>query len=284
MSEEATNPMRDAIQSAISENPVILFMKGNPDQPICGFSARTVAILKSVGTAVRRRRRPARSADPPGALSALELADDPPAVHRRRARRRLRHRHRDVRVRRTPGGARARERGAESGAARFRSPSRLRRCRSRTALVVEPDPRHCSWRFASRRDVVGARPDGAARGVRRSSSYSSAADVAEAIDRLSIRGAPLIGVAAAYGVALELARTPASDAGAGVRAPAGGAADRGQPRLRRRPRRAAVRPLAPDQRAEAALGEARAIHAEEEASSEAIAANGAELLAGAGAC
>ena len=43
------NPMQDAIQNAISENPVILFMKGTPEQPMCGFSARTVAILKSVG-------------------------------------------------------------------------------------------------------------------------------------------------------------------------------------------------------------------------------------------
>src|SRR5881227_4096379 len=43
------NPMRDAIQSAIDENPVILFMKGNPDQPACGFSARTVAALQSLG-------------------------------------------------------------------------------------------------------------------------------------------------------------------------------------------------------------------------------------------
>jgi monothiol glutaredoxin len=49
MSEEATNPMRDAIQSAISENPVLLFMKGTPEQPMCGFSARTVAILQSAG-------------------------------------------------------------------------------------------------------------------------------------------------------------------------------------------------------------------------------------------
>src|SRR5205807_5047696 len=43
------NPMQEAIQSAISENPVLLFMKGTPDQPACGFSARTVAILQSVG-------------------------------------------------------------------------------------------------------------------------------------------------------------------------------------------------------------------------------------------
>jgi monothiol glutaredoxin len=49
MNEEATNPMHDAIQSAISENPVLLFMKGTPEQPMCGFSARTVAILQSVG-------------------------------------------------------------------------------------------------------------------------------------------------------------------------------------------------------------------------------------------
>jgi monothiol glutaredoxin len=50
MSDEQTIQIREAIQSAISENPVILFMKGTPDQPMCGFSARTVAILQSVGT------------------------------------------------------------------------------------------------------------------------------------------------------------------------------------------------------------------------------------------
>ncbi len=49
MSDAATNPMRDAIQEAISENSVILFMKGTPDAPACGFSARTVAILQTVG-------------------------------------------------------------------------------------------------------------------------------------------------------------------------------------------------------------------------------------------
>ena len=49
MSDAATNPMRDAIQEAISENPVILFMKGTPNAPACGFSARTVAILQTVG-------------------------------------------------------------------------------------------------------------------------------------------------------------------------------------------------------------------------------------------
>jgi len=50
MSDEQTTQIREAIQSAISENPVILFMKGTPDQPMCGFSARTVEILQHVGT------------------------------------------------------------------------------------------------------------------------------------------------------------------------------------------------------------------------------------------
>jgi monothiol glutaredoxin len=49
MTEDATNPIRDEIAQAISENPVLLFMKGTPDQPACGFSAQTVGILKSLG-------------------------------------------------------------------------------------------------------------------------------------------------------------------------------------------------------------------------------------------
>ena len=39
------NPIREAINEAITEHPVILFMKGTPEQPMCGFSARTVACL-----------------------------------------------------------------------------------------------------------------------------------------------------------------------------------------------------------------------------------------------
>ena len=43
------NPLRDAIDEAIRDNEVILFMKGTPEQPMCGFSARTAAALQSVG-------------------------------------------------------------------------------------------------------------------------------------------------------------------------------------------------------------------------------------------
>jgi monothiol glutaredoxin len=46
---EQANPIRDAISEAIQENPVILFMKGTPDQPMCGFSARTVGALQATG-------------------------------------------------------------------------------------------------------------------------------------------------------------------------------------------------------------------------------------------
>jgi monothiol glutaredoxin len=47
--DHTTNPLRDEIQKAIGENPVLLFMKGTPEQPACGFSARTVAVLQSLG-------------------------------------------------------------------------------------------------------------------------------------------------------------------------------------------------------------------------------------------
>ena len=50
MSETTENPLREAITGAIAENDVLLFMKGNPEAPACGFSARTVAALQSLPT------------------------------------------------------------------------------------------------------------------------------------------------------------------------------------------------------------------------------------------
>jgi monothiol glutaredoxin len=50
MTDATANPMRDAIQEAITENSVLLFMKGTPEAPACGFSARTVSVLQSTGT------------------------------------------------------------------------------------------------------------------------------------------------------------------------------------------------------------------------------------------
>jgi monothiol glutaredoxin len=45
-----SNPIRDAIAQAIAEHKVILFMKGTPEAPACGFSARTVAALQALDT------------------------------------------------------------------------------------------------------------------------------------------------------------------------------------------------------------------------------------------
>jgi monothiol glutaredoxin len=45
---EESNPIREAITEAIAEHKVILFMKGTPEAPACGFSARTVGMLQSL--------------------------------------------------------------------------------------------------------------------------------------------------------------------------------------------------------------------------------------------
>ena len=50
MSDAATaNPVHDWIARSVSEHPVLLFMKGEPEQPRCGFSAVTVQILDHLG-------------------------------------------------------------------------------------------------------------------------------------------------------------------------------------------------------------------------------------------
>jgi methylthioribose-1-phosphate isomerase len=113
-------------------------------------------------------------------------------------------------------------------------------------------------------------------------ALEGAPDTAGAIRRLAVRGAPLIGVAAAYGLAMEVAREPGL-----------GSLERGWELLRAaRPTavnlahavdrvRAAALAAGPATMAAAARAEAERIHAEEDAASAAIAAHGADLLAGA---
>lgn len=43
------NPVFDRIQQDISENPVVVFMKGTPMFPQCGFSAAVVQVLSELG-------------------------------------------------------------------------------------------------------------------------------------------------------------------------------------------------------------------------------------------
>lgn len=109
----------------------------------------------------------------------------------------------------------------------------------------------------------------------------SADEVAAAIVRLSIRGAPLIGVAAGYGVALALAAEPSLEALSRACATL----------IASRPTavnlawavervRAVALAADPTRIAAVALAEAEAIHADEIAASEASAVHGADLLSG----
>ena len=49
MTETIDNPAHAFIAQTVSEHPVVLFMKGVPDQPGCGFSATVVQILDHLG-------------------------------------------------------------------------------------------------------------------------------------------------------------------------------------------------------------------------------------------
>jgi methylthioribose-1-phosphate isomerase len=109
-----------------------------------------------------------------------------------------------------------------------------------------------------------------------------ATDTAAAIARLAVRGAPNIGIAAAYGLAMEIERTAsgndelraAADLLRDARPTAvnlAWAVDRVQ---------AAALAVAPAERAAVARADAEAIHAAEDAASAAIALLGADLLAG----
>jgi monothiol glutaredoxin len=43
----------ERIKTELGSSPVVLFMKGTPDFPQCGFSAQTVAALRAVGADFR---------------------------------------------------------------------------------------------------------------------------------------------------------------------------------------------------------------------------------------
>jgi len=41
--------LKQKVQELIAENPVLLFMKGTPETPRCGFSMRVVGVLEQLG-------------------------------------------------------------------------------------------------------------------------------------------------------------------------------------------------------------------------------------------
>ncbi|PIS11583.1 MAG: monothiol glutaredoxin, Grx4 family [Bdellovibrio sp. CG10_big_fil_rev_8_21_14_0_10_47_8] len=43
------NPTHEKIENMLNQHSVVLFMKGTPQAPQCGFSARATAILQDLG-------------------------------------------------------------------------------------------------------------------------------------------------------------------------------------------------------------------------------------------
>jgi len=41
--------LKEKVEELIRDHPVLLFMKGTPEQPRCGFSMRTVGVLDQMG-------------------------------------------------------------------------------------------------------------------------------------------------------------------------------------------------------------------------------------------
>jgi len=48
-----TQQLRQEIENDIKNNKVVIFMKGTVEQPMCGFSGRSVQILQSYGVPVK---------------------------------------------------------------------------------------------------------------------------------------------------------------------------------------------------------------------------------------
>ena len=44
-----SNEIHERIKSMVTSYPIMLFMKGTPDAPQCGFSSRVAMVLKDIG-------------------------------------------------------------------------------------------------------------------------------------------------------------------------------------------------------------------------------------------
>ncbi len=44
-----SDTLKKQIEEDVQSNSIVIYMKGEPDAPMCGFSARAVEILKSLG-------------------------------------------------------------------------------------------------------------------------------------------------------------------------------------------------------------------------------------------
>ena len=51
MEQTRTNPLVSKVEQIVKGSPVVIFMKGTPQFPQCGFSSRAVQVLKAAGVA-----------------------------------------------------------------------------------------------------------------------------------------------------------------------------------------------------------------------------------------
>ncbi len=148
-SKERNMSIEQFIDNEVKSNDVVLFMKGTPQFPQCGFSGQVVQILDHVGVGykglnVLESARPAQRDQ-----NLFELADHSATLRQGRVRRRLRYHPRDVsggRVAATVGRqgcARQRASLGLSLAARQLGPARLE--------VVVAELRHCALMPSSTR-------------------------------------------------------------------------------------------------------------------------------------
>ncbi len=90
----------DRIKAQLSADKVVLFMKGSPDFPQCGFSAQVAAALQALGTSFSHVNILEDPEIREGLEGVFQLAHLSAAVCGRRTRGRLRHHRRDVSLRR----------------------------------------------------------------------------------------------------------------------------------------------------------------------------------------
>jgi len=113
------------INNEVKGNDVVLFMKGTPQFPMCGFSGQVVQILDHLGVSYKGVNVH---------QILFQLADHPAALREGRIRRRLRHRARNV-----SGGRIA---GPAEGQGRFREGTR-RDLSPMASIVYSSCPASC---------------------------------------------------------------------------------------------------------------------------------------------
>ena len=84
-------PTAQRIEAVIASSDVVLFMKGIPAAPQCGFSAAAIQILGQLAVPFKTVDVLADDGDSRRHQSVFELADDPAAICQGGVRWRLRH-------------------------------------------------------------------------------------------------------------------------------------------------------------------------------------------------